>query len=164
MPNLRFSGGWWSMRSPSIHTSPSVAGSSPATMFSAVDLPQPLGPRKVMNCRPRASSAKSRSTVFAPNRLVMRNRSESSVSFKLSLDLLRADLPVPAVHRVRELLEVELGGHLVLLAGADLVVIGAPELLHVVADLGRRLVERRRLDARTDERLVGEDLLVDAAH
>src|SRR6266850_305589 len=152
------------MRSPSIHTSPSVAGSSPATMFSAVDLPQPLGPRKVMNWRPRASSAKSRSTVFAPNRLVMRNRSESSVSFKLSLDLLRADLAVPAVHRVRQLLEIELGGHLVLLAGADLVVIGAPELLHVVADVGRRLVERRCLDARTDERLVGEDLLVDAAH
>src|SRR5256712_10745849 len=152
------------MRSPSIHTSPSVAGSSPATMLSAVDLPQPLGPRKVMNCRPRASSAKSRSTVFAPNRLVMRKRRESSVSFKLSLDLLRADLPVPAVHRVRQLLEVELRGHLVLLAGADLVVIRAPELLYVVADLGRRLVERRRLDARTDERLVGEDLLVDAVH
>ena len=81
MPNPRFSGGRWSMRSPSIQTSPSVAGINPAMMFRAVDLPQPLGPRKVMNCLPRTSRAKSRSTVFVPNRLVIRNRSDSIVSF-----------------------------------------------------------------------------------
>ena len=34
------------MRAPSIHSSPSLAGIRPATMLSAVDLPQPLGPSK----------------------------------------------------------------------------------------------------------------------
>ena len=71
------------MRSPSIEISPAVAGSKPAMMFSAVDLPQPLGPRNVMNCLPRTSRPKSRSTVFVPNRLVMRNRSESMAAYFL---------------------------------------------------------------------------------
>jgi hypothetical protein len=46
-------------------------------------LPQPLGPRNVMNCLPRTSRPKSRSTVFVPNRLVMRNRSESMAAYFL---------------------------------------------------------------------------------
>src|SRR5512134_114487 len=167
------------MRSPSMATSPSVAGIKPAMMFRAVDLPHPLGPRKVTNCLPRISSAKSRSTVFVPKRLVIRNCSESIVSFMCShrcakrgsalrvapppkvtasselllLDLLRADLPVPAVHRVRQLLEVELRRHLVLLGGADLVVLGPPVLLDEVPDLRWRLVEGRGLDGRADEGL-----------
>ena len=74
----QLSGGRSSMRSPSSQTSPALAGIRPATMFSAVDLPQPLGPSSVTNCRPRTSSAKSCSTVFAPKRLVSRNRSDPS--------------------------------------------------------------------------------------
>src|SRR4030042_5018649 len=83
MPNPRFSGGRWSMLSPSIQTSPALAGINPEMMFRAVDLPQPLGPRKVTNCLPRTSRAKPRSTVFVPNRLVIRNRRDSIVSFMI---------------------------------------------------------------------------------
>src|SRR5512139_947548 len=150
------------MRSPSMATSPSVAGIKPAMMFRAVDLPHPLGPRKVTNCLPRISRAKSRSTVFVPKRLVIRNCSESIVSFMCShrcarrgsalgwvapppkvivgselllLDLLGADLSVPAVHCVGQFLEVELRCHLVFLGRADLIILGPPVFLDEVPDL-----------------------------
>src|SRR5437773_3808089 len=70
---------------------------SPASRFSAVDLPQPDGPRKVTNSPPCTSSANSSSTVRVPKRFVRRNESaEITLEF---LDPLRSHFLVPAVHR-----------------------------------------------------------------
>src|SRR5271157_5501303 len=74
MPNERFSGGIFffpsSMHSPSIEISPCVIGIRPAMQLSAVDFPQPEGPRKVMNS-PLATSRENRErAVFPSNSLV----------------------------------------------------------------------------------------------
>ncbi len=49
MPKPRCSGGSVSMRVSSSMIVPSESGSSPAMQLSAVDLPQPDGPRSAMN-------------------------------------------------------------------------------------------------------------------
>src|SRR5215471_6696211 len=49
MPKPRFSGGSVSMRVSSSHMLPPESGRRPAMQLSAVDLPQPEGPRSAMN-------------------------------------------------------------------------------------------------------------------
>ena len=90
MPKPRFSAGSWSMRAPSIHSSPSLAGIRPATMLSAVDLPQPLGPSKRHELAAPHLEGEVVEHGLAPKRLVIRKRSEFETSGSLALDLLRA--------------------------------------------------------------------------
>src|SRR5437016_14364468 len=106
MPKPRRSGGSPSIRTPSSRISPAVGGSRPASRLSAVDLPQPEGPRKVTNSRPRTSSARSSRTIFAPNRLVRRN---ARLVIKLEfLDPLRAHILVPLINRCDQVLHWQL--------------------------------------------------------
>src|SRR5206468_4679672 len=93
--------------------SPLVAGSSPARRFSAVDLPQPDGPRNVTNSPPCTSSANSSSTVRVPKRFVRRNES-AEITLKF-LDPLRSHFLVPAVHGGDQVFHRELRDDLVLL-------------------------------------------------
>ena len=60
--------------SPSMTTRPSSGVSKPPRMRSVVDLPQPEGPRKVMNSPARMRMSRSSMAVTAPKRLVMRSR------------------------------------------------------------------------------------------
>src|SRR5213593_2636672 len=160
MPNPRRSGGKWSIGLPSSRISPLVAGRSPASKFSAVDLPQPDGPRNVTNSPPWTSSANSSSTVRVPKRFVRRNESaEITLEF---LDPLRSHFLVPAVHGGDPIVHRELRDDLVLLLHVG--VLGPPVLLHELLDVGRRLVEGGRLDRRSDEGLPGEDLLIGPPH
>src|SRR5262249_15940072 len=106
MPNPRRSGGRWSSGVPPSRISPLVAGMSPARRLSAVDLPEPEGPRNVTSSPPRTSSAKSSSTVRVPKRFVSRNESaEITLEF---LDPLRSHVLVPAVHGGDQVLHREL--------------------------------------------------------
>src|SRR2546427_11135962 len=160
MPKPRRSGGSPSIRTPSSRISPRVGGMSPASRLSAVDLPHPEGPRTVTNSRPRTSRVRSSRTTFAPKRLVRRN---ARLVIKLEfLDPLRAHLPVPPVHRGDQVLHGELGDDPVLLLHVG--VLGPPVLAHERLDVGRRPVERRRLDGGTDERLPREHLLLRPPH
>src|SRR5216117_2972571 len=161
MPKPRRSGGSVSMRSSSRWISPAVGWSRPASRFSAVDLPQPEGPRKVTNSPPRTSSAKSSRTFFAPKCLLRRKRRQPIIPLEF-LDALRADLLVPAVHGGDQLFDRQLRHDLVLLLHVR--VLGPPVLLHELLDVGRRLVERGRFDRRADERLPRQHLLVGATH
>src|SRR5438034_9648337 len=134
---------------PSSRISPLVAGSSPASRFSAVDLPQPDGPRKVTNSPPCTSSANSSSTVRVPKRFVRRNESaEITLEF---LDPLRSHFLVPAVHRGDQVLHRELRDDLVLLLHVR--VLGPPVLFHELLDVGRGPIERGRLDRGADEEI-----------
>src|SRR5215468_6709385 len=146
MPKPRRSGGSGSSRSSSSQISPAVGGSSPASRLSAVDLPQPDGPRNVTSSPPRTSSAKSSRTFLAPKCLVSRKRRSPIIRLEL-LDALRADLLVPAVHRRDQLLHRQLRNDLVLLL-----------------DVGGRPIERGRLDRRADEGLPRQRLLLGAPH
>src|SRR5207244_3985254 len=139
MPKPRRSGGRGSRRASSSQISPALGASRPASRFSAVDLPQPEGPRKVTNSPPRTSSAKSSRTFFAPKCLLRRKRRRPIIPLEL-LDALRADLPVPAVHGRDQLLHRQLRHDLVLLVHVG--VLGPPVLGHELLDVGRRLVER----------------------
>ena len=77
---------------PSIHSSPSLAGMRPATMLSAVDLPQPLGPEQGHELAAPHFEGEVVSTTLPPKRLVIPKRSEfESRPAALALDLLRAD-------------------------------------------------------------------------
>src|SRR3954447_16737354 len=69
---------------PPIRSSPELMSSSPAIMFSVVDLPQPEGPTRIMNS-PSAISMLTRSTARAPsgNRLVTSLRTISAISLSL---------------------------------------------------------------------------------
>ncbi len=60
-----FAGTWFTARSP-IRTTPSEISSSPATMRSAVVLPQPEGPTSTMNS-PSATSKVIRFTARVPS-------------------------------------------------------------------------------------------------
>src|SRR6266850_7368930 len=121
MPKPRFSGGRVSMRSSSSQMLPEERASSPATQFSAVDLPQPDGPSSAMNSPRRMVTLRPSSAAISPPRPCAKRRvtasSRSSVKscFRL-LGLLRSDLLVPDAERldlrlglerlrVRELLE-----------------------------------------------------------
>src|SRR6266852_4294176 len=160
MPKPRRSGGSPSMRVSSSQISPAVGSSSPASRLSAVDLPQPDGPRSVISSRPRTSRAKSSRTVFVPNRLVSRKRrlpTAAATALEL-LDALRPDLLVPPVHGRHQILDRELRHDLVLLLHVR--VLGPPVLADQLLDVGGRLVERRRLDGRADEGLPRQHLLL----
>src|SRR5262245_12827006 len=161
MPKPRPSGGKGSSRWSSSQISPAVGGSSPASRLSAVDLPQPEGPRNVTSSPPRTSSVKSSRTFLAPKCLVRRKRRFPIIRLEL-LDALRADLLVPAVHRGDQLFDRQLRDDLVLLLHVR--VLGSPVLLHELLDVERRLVQRRRLDRRADEGLPRERLLIGAPH
>src|SRR2546427_2210317 len=161
MPKPRRSGGSGSRRSSSSQISPPVGCSSPASRLSAVDLPQPEGPRKVTNSPPRTSSAKSSRTFFAPKCLLSRKRRRPIIPLEL-LDALRADLLVPAVHGRDQVLHRQLGDDLVLLVHVG--VLGPPVLLHELLDVRRRSVEGRRLDRGADERFPREPLLLGPPH
>src|SRR5215470_1682977 len=152
MPKPRRSGGRASSRSSSSQISPEVGGSKPASRFSAVDLPQPEGPRNVTSSPPRTSRAKSSRTFLAPKCLVSRKRRRPIIRLEL-LDALRADLLVPAVHRGDQLFHRQLRDDLVLLLHVG--VLGPPVLLHELLDVRRGAIERGRLDRRPDERLPG---------
>src|SRR5919205_4391237 len=71
--------------SPSMSSLPAVMSSSPATMFSVVDFPQPDGPTRLMNS-PSAISRLKSSTARAPSgyRLTMWS-STISATFSSSL-------------------------------------------------------------------------------
>src|SRR5438552_3848177 len=164
MPNPRRSGGRPSRRCSSSQISPAVGTSRPASRLRAVDLPHPEGPRKVTNSPPRTSSAKSSRTFFAPKCLLRRKRRRPITrgpALEL-LDALGADLLVPPIHRRDQILHGQLRHDLVLLLHVR--VLGPPVLLHELLDVGRRLVERGRLDRRSDEGLPGEHLLIGPAH
>src|SRR5262245_46652286 len=161
MPKPRRSGGRGSSRSSSSQISPVVGGSRPASRLSAVDLPQPEGPRNVTSSPPRTSSAKSSTTFLAPKCLVSRKRRRPIIRLEL-LDALRADLLVPAIHRGDEVFHGQLGDDLVRLLHVG--VLGPPVLLNELLDVRRRLVQRRRFDRRTDERLPRERLLIGTPH
>src|SRR5262249_473766 len=150
MPKPRRSGGRGSSRWSSSQISPLVGGSNPASRFSAVDLPQPDGPRKVTNSPPCTSSAKSSRTFFAPKCLLRRKRRRPIIRLKL-LDALRADLLVPTIHRSDQVLHGQLRHDLVLLLHVG--VFRPPVVLHELLDVRRCAVERRCLGRGTDERL-----------
>src|SRR5689334_316666 len=157
MPKPRRSGGHVSSRSSSSQISPAVGCNSPASRFSAVDLPHPEGPRNVTNSPPRTSSVKSSRTFFAPKCLLSRKRRRPIIGSEL-LDALRADLLVPAIHGRDQLLDGQLRNDLVLLFHVG--VLGAPVVLHELLDVRRCLVERGGLDRWANERLPGEHLLI----
>src|SRR5215468_12220674 len=137
MPKPRRSGGSGSSRSSSSQISPAVGGSSPASRLSAVDLPQPDGPRNVTSSPPRTSSAKSSRTFLAPKCLVSRKRRRPIIRLEL-LDALRADLLVPAVHGADQLFHRQLRDDLVLLLHVG--VLGPPVFLHEFLDVGGRAI------------------------
>src|SRR5262249_24622526 len=114
MPKPRRSGGRASSRSSSSQISPEVGGSKPASRFSAVDLPQPDGPRNVTSSPPRTSRAKSSRTFLAPKCLVSRKCRRPIIRLEL-LDALRADLLVPAVHSGDQVFHRQLPADLALL-------------------------------------------------
>src|SRR5215813_14563826 len=142
MPKPLRSGGRASSRSSSSQTSPEVGGSKPASRFSAVDLPQPDGPRNVTSSPPRTSRAKSSRTFLAPKCLVSRKCRRPIIRLEL-LDALRADLLVPPIHRGDQVLHGQLGHDLVLLLHVG--VFRPPVLLHELLDVRRSSVERGRL-------------------
>src|SRR6516225_2059311 len=73
MPRLRRHGGTRATSSPSMEIRPASGSTRPAIMRRMVDLPEPLGPRKVKNS-PRSTVSDSRSAVTVlPNRLVRRS-------------------------------------------------------------------------------------------
>src|SRR5438067_5047243 len=161
MPKPRRSGGRGSSRSSSSQISPAVGCNSPASRLSAVDFPQPEGPRKVTNSPPCTSSAKSSSTFFAPKCLLSLKRRRSIIELEL-LDALRADLLVPSIHGRDQVLHRQLRHDLVL--RLHVVVLGPPVLLHDLLDVRRCLVERGRFDRGADERLPRERLLLGTTH
>ncbi len=59
------------MLRPSTSTSPAIGRWNPATIFSSVVLPQPLGPSSDTSSPGRMSSVMSLAAVTAPNRCVM---------------------------------------------------------------------------------------------
>src|SRR5919201_4587903 len=126
MPKPRRSGGRESRRCSSSQISPVVGCSSPASRLSAVDFPQPDGPRKVTNSPPCTSRAKSSSTFFAPKCLLSLKRRRPIIGLELP-DALRADLLVPSVHGRDQVLDRQLRHDLVLLLHAG--VLGPPVLL-----------------------------------
>src|SRR5215813_14476929 len=142
MPKPRRSGGRGSSRSSSSQISPVVGGSRPASRLSAVDLPQPEGPRNVTSSPPRTSSPKSSRTFFAPKCLLSRKRRRPIIRLEL-LDALRADLLVPTIHRGDQVLHGQLGHDLVLLVHVG--IFRPPVLLHELLDVRRSSVERGRL-------------------
>src|SRR5689334_12426846 len=145
MPKPRRSGGRGSRRSSSSQISPAVGASSPASRFSAVDLPQPEGPRNVTNSPPWTSSAKSSSTCLAPNCLLSRKRRRRIIRSEF-LDALGADLLVPTIHGGDQVLHRQLRHDLVFLVHVR--VLRTPVLLHELLDVRRCAIERRRLDRR----------------
>src|SRR5438093_1190230 len=161
MPKPRRSGGRGSSRSSSSQISPAVGCNSPASRLSAVDFPQPEGPRKVTNSPPCTSSAKSSSTFFAPKCLLSLKRRRSIIGLEF-LDALRADLLVPSVHGRDQILHRQLRHDLELLVHVG--VLGPPVLLHELLDVRRGSVERGGFDRRADEGLPRERLLLRAPH
>src|SRR5919204_5997277 len=161
MPKPRRSGGSGSRRSSSSQVSPAVGASRPARRFSAVDLPQPEGPRKVTNSPPWTSRAKSSRTCLAPNCLLSRKRRRRIIRLEF-FDALGADLLVPTIHGGDQVLHGQLRHDLVFLLHVR--VFRTPVLLYELLDVGRGFIERRRLDRRADERFPRQDLLIRAAH
>src|SRR5256714_9574268 len=150
MPKPRFSGGSSSMRSSSSQMLPAESESRPAMQLSAVDLPQPEGPRSATNSprrmvAVRPSSAATWRSPCANRRVTASRRSSLKSCFRL-LGLLRSDLLVPDAEcldlglrfqrlRVRELLQ-------------PLVVLRPPELADRVLALLRRHRQRHVLHRR----------------
>src|SRR5262249_11679221 len=175
------------MRCSSSQISPSLAGTNPAMIPRAVDFPQPLGPKKVTNSRPRMFKTKLSRTVLPPKRLVMDTCSRSIESFispcryvmrgeslsepgsracrsqlSLPLELIGADFAIPTIHRVGGLFHRQCRLHGPF--DADLIIIGAPEFLDLVLNFLRCFVERRRLDRGPDEGRPSQRLLIRTAH
>src|ERR1700722_7988457 len=77
---------------PPIFSSPAVMSSRPAPIRSAVDLPQPDGPTRIMNS-PSATSRFMSLTASKPSsyRLVMCSSAISAIGFSLSLDCARGE-------------------------------------------------------------------------
>src|SRR5687768_18465154 len=73
--------------SPPMRSSPAEMSSRPAIMFSAVDLPQPEGPTRIMNS-PSAMSRFRSLTASKPSgsRLTRRSRTMSAIAAPLALD------------------------------------------------------------------------------
>src|SRR5438105_8162092 len=112
MPKPRFSGGRASMRSSSSQMLPEESASSPAMQLSAVDLPQPEGPRRAMNSPRRMVTLRPSSAAISPrrpcaNRRVTASRRSSLKSCLRLLGLLRPDLLVPDTERLDLRLGVE---------------------------------------------------------
>src|SRR6185503_3780029 len=68
MPRLRRHGGTAATSRPSIKMRPRAGCASPATMRRIVDLPDPLGPRKVKNSPRSTDSESSSAACVEPNR------------------------------------------------------------------------------------------------
>jgi len=88
MPKPRFSGGSGSMRSSSSQMLPALSERSPAMQLSAVDLPQPEGPRSAMNSprrivAVRPSSAATSRAPCAKRRVTASSRSSVKSCFSL---------------------------------------------------------------------------------
>src|SRR5918997_2508088 len=83
----RSRGAFWLTTSPPIRSSPSEMSSSPAIMFSAVDLPQPEGPTRIMNS-PSAMFRLRSLTASKPSgyRFTTPSRMISAIPAPLTLD------------------------------------------------------------------------------
>ena len=69
MPMSRFAGGIVVMSAPSTLTEPPSGVSKPATTFSSVVLPEPLGPRMVSSSPEAMASETPSSATTSPKRL-----------------------------------------------------------------------------------------------